>query len=87
MISDIPDSVQDSELKSTATSTSLILILMLNQGKWIAAELVNLIMALKRPLVNLSIGSIARKKCLTGSNWRELIEKKTSICKWNKNLY
>ena len=30
-------------------------------------------MALKRPLLDLSIGSIVRKHCLTGSNWRELI--------------
>ena len=49
-------------------------MLMLNQGKWrTATELINLIMALKRPLLDLFIGSIPGKHCFTGSNWRELI--------------
>ena len=48
-------------------------MLMLNQGKLrTATDLVNLIMVLKRPLLDLSIGSIARKHCQTGSNWREV---------------
>ena len=55
-------------------------MLMLNQGKWrTATELVNLIMALKRPLLDLSIGSIPRKHCLTGSNGRELIYINTNL--------
>ena len=58
----------------TITTSSRILMLMLNQGKWrTATELINLTMALKRPLLDLSIGSIPGKHCLTGSNWRELI--------------
>ena len=41
-------------------------MLILNQGKWrTTTELVNLIMVIKRPLLDLSIGSIARKHCLT----------------------
>ena len=74
-ISGIPDSVQNSDLESTIASIlSQILMLMLNQRKWRpATELVNLIMVLKRPSLDLSIGNIARKHYLTGSNWRELI--------------
>ena len=43
-------------------------MLILNQGKWrTTTELVNLIMVLKIPLLDLSIGSIAKKHCLTGA--------------------
>ena len=49
---------------------------MLIQGKWrTATKLVNLIMILKWPLLDLPIGSIARKHYLTGTNWRELVKK------------
>ena len=60
--------------------SSQILMSILNQGKKrTATELINLIMALKRPLLDLSIGSTARKHCLTGSNWIELIFKKINL--------
>ena len=55
-------------------------MLMLNQGKWNnATELVNLIMVLKRPSLDLSIGSIARKHYLTGSNWKRIDLKKHQL--------
>ena len=51
-------------------------MLMLNQGKWrTVTELVNLIMVLKRPSLDLSIGRIAKKHYLTGSNWRDDLKK------------
>ena len=41
-------------------------MLILNQGKWrTTTELENPIMVLKIPLLDLSIGSIAKKHCLT----------------------
>ena len=44
-------------------------MLMLNQGNWrTATELLNLKMVLNIPLLDLSIGGIARKHYLTGSN-------------------
>ena len=48
MISGIPDSVQDSDLKLSLTSILLDIKLILDLGKWkTAKELVSLIMALK----------------------------------------
>ena len=76
----IPDSVQDSYLESTVTSILWdIDVNVESREVEDATELVNLIMVLKRPLLDSSIGNIARKHYLTGSNWRELIWKNISL--------
>ena len=60
-----PDSVQDSDLESTVTSI-LSNIDVNDESREVEDYL-------KRSLLDLSIGSIARKHCLTGNNWREFI--------------
>ena len=74
VISGIPGSVQDSDLESTVTSIlSDIDINVESKEVQDCNRIVKSNDGSKRPSLDLSIGSIARKYYLTESNWRELI--------------